>query len=151
MCILRNGVVFENEYPMINPAKGICKRVQKEGPVVTSILDYKLLQPDDEENLKLAVALIGPISASIKVAHKFLFYQNGISYDLSCNIKYLAVNHAVLLVGYGTDPVGGDFWIIQNNWGPLWGEGGFARIARNTRNNCGIAAVPIFPVTESMC
>ena len=72
--ISNNGVTFDEEYPSIYATKGKCKRVRKQGPIVTTILDYKLLQPDDEENLKTAVALIGPISVSIKVTHKFFFF-----------------------------------------------------------------------------
>ena len=62
--IFNNGVTFNEEYPSIYATKGKCKRVQKHGPIVTTILDYKLLQPDDEENLKTAVALIGPIQSA---------------------------------------------------------------------------------------
>jgi hypothetical protein len=41
-----------------------------------------------------------------------------------------AVNHAVLLVGYGTDATLGPYWLIQNSWNTWWGESGFMRLPR---------------------
>jgi hypothetical protein len=43
----------------------------------------------------------------------------------------------MVAVGYGTDPVGGDYWIVKNSWGPQWGENGFIRVARG-KNRCAI-------------
>lgn len=45
--------------------------------------------------------------------------------------------HGVTIVGYGTDPEEGDYWIVQNSWGPGFGENGFFRIARFV-NECQI-------------
>lgn len=49
----------------------------------------------------------------------------------SCGTK---INHAVLLVGVGTD----NSWKIKNSWGTSWGESGFIRLA--TGNTCGVCA-----------
>ena len=55
-------------------------------------------------------------------------------------------NHAALLVGYGIDADFGVFWVMQNSWGPNWGEGGLIRMVRNSIINCGIAAAASYPV-----
>lgn len=47
------------------------------------------------------------------------------------------VNHAVEIVGYGTDPNAGDYWLVKNSWGTDWGENGYFRIRRGT-NLCAI-------------
>ncbi len=64
-----------------------------------------------------------------------------------------AVNHAVLIVGYGATSSGTTYWKVQNEWGTGWGDNGFILLPRNTAakkyngNNgqCGLYTEPSYP------
>ena len=63
-------------------------------------------------------------------------YLSGVYDDENC--KADTVNHAVLLVGYGSYQ-GSDYWIVKNSWGSDWGEEGYVRIAIKPGSGiCGI-------------
>ena len=139
------GLFFENEKPNgVELFMRCCIRKIRNRSI--RITDYRLLEPENEENLKTAVALIGPISVSITVTGNFFFYKSGVFYDPMCSESASGANHAVLLVGYGNDDNGGDFWIIHNSWGTHWGDDGYGKMARNKNNHCGIASAAIYPV-----
>ncbi|KAK3557975.1 hypothetical protein QTP86_005636 [Hemibagrus guttatus] len=97
----------------------------------------------NESVLLTTVAQIGPVSVGInaKLA-SFHRYRSGIYNDPLCDPR--TVNHAVLVVGYGTEG-GQDYWLVKNSWGTAWGEKGYVRMARN-RNQCGISSFAIFPI-----
>jgi len=63
-------------------------------------------------------------------------YAHGIFHER----KTATTNHAVLLVGYDTDPeTNEDYWIIKNSWGIDWADDhGFFKLARNKKRNAGI-------------
>ncbi|KOX67147.1 Cathepsin L [Melipona quadrifasciata] len=99
----------------------------------------------DEQKLKAAVAIIGPVSIAVDALHRsFFFYSEGIYYEPKCSSYYS--NHAVLVVGYGTDENGQDYWLVKNSWGVSWGIGGYIKMARNQQNNCAIASFASYPI-----
>lgn len=80
-----------------------------------------------EATLKAYLLKKGPIAVSVD-ASSWGAYSSGVLPYSSCGAD---INHAVLLVGYGTEPAtGADYWTIKNSWGESWGESGYIRISR---------------------
>jgi len=100
---------------------------------------YTILPGNDYNALMDAVANVGPVAISIAASgFKFQSYGGGVLSD--CN-DYV-MDHAVQLVGYGTDS-GKDYWLVRNSWGN-WGEGGYIRFQRygDGKEPCGVDNKP---------
>ena len=63
----------------------------------------------------------GPTKVSIQAdADSFHLYSGGVYDDSECGHVH---DHAVVLVGWGTDqPTGQEYYILRNSWGTTWGE-----------------------------
>jgi len=67
--------------------------------------------------MKQLVANVGPIASVVDVTLQFQLYKSGIYSDTKCDCSCSHVNHAVIIVGYGTDPkTKMDYWLIKNSW-----------------------------------
>ncbi|CAK9012216.1 Cathepsin L [Cleaved into: Cathepsin L heavy chain, partial [Durusdinium trenchii] len=99
----------------------------------------------NEAALKAAVAR-QPVAVAINgYVDEFKFYESGVLDSPSCDEN---VDHAVLVVGYGTTLEGEDFWLVRNSWGFGWGSQGYIKVARNTNAKfgmCGITKQANFP------
>lgn len=69
---------------------------------------------------------------------------SGIFTESGCPQDSASLDHAVLVIGYGSED-GSDYWIIKNSWGTAWGESGFIRFARGV-NQCGIITENTYPI-----
>eukprot|EP01113_Clastostelium_recurvatum_P017412 TRINITY_DN2043_c0_g1_i1.p1 TRINITY_DN2043_c0_g1~~TRINITY_DN2043_c0_g1_i1.p1 ORF type:complete len:155 (-),score=29.59 TRINITY_DN2043_c0_g1_i1:82-546(-) len=87
----------------------------------------------DETQIAAYLAKNGPLSVLLNAA-SLQFYHPGVFDPPFCDPTSL--DHAVLLVGYGTDG-DKDYWLVKNSWGPKWGEDGYFRILRG-KGKCGI-------------
>lgn len=85
----------------------------------------------------------GPLVASFEPKSDIMYYSGGIYKSSPDQIhqEWQQVDHAVLLVGYGEEN-GQKYWILQNSWGPDWGESGFFRIARGI-NDSGLESIVV--------
>jgi cathepsin H len=79
---------------------------------------------------------------SIQVIDSFYDYTDGVySVDDCPSDKH---NHAVAIVGWGTDAASGmDYWIMRNSWGESWGQGGYFYMQRGV-NMCCVACDNLF-------
>lgn len=46
------------------------------------------------------------------------------------SVKGKSIDHSITLVGYGTDPKNGDFWLVKNSWSTAFANEGFIYVAR---------------------
>jgi len=94
--------------------------------------------------MRVAVAR-QPVAISIDAGHAvFHNYTGGVLDSTACGI---ATNHAVSIVGYGTDADSGlEYWLVRNSWGSSWGVDGFIKIAITEGDGiCAINHRPLYP------
>ncbi|CAL4988279.1 unnamed protein product [Urochloa decumbens] len=133
--ISNGGLTTEDAYPYTS-AQGMCQSVQ---PTVT-ISSYQDVPSNDEDALAAAVTN-QPVSVAVD-AHNFQFYTGGVMTGDSCGTD---LNHAVTAIGYDTAEDGTPYWLLKNQWGQNWGEGGYMRLERGT-GACGVAKRASYPV-----
>jgi len=110
------------------------------------------LIPASEQAMMSAVSQ-QPVSVAIEADQRvFQLYKGGVLKS-TCGTS---LDHGVLVVGYGTDPEGGDYWKIKNSWGESWGEKGYIRIQRGKKSlvppqkgECGVLSSPSYPVIKT--
>jgi len=86
------------------------------------------------EKLKAEIMTNGPLACGIHATDELeaygtttpiSHYPGGIFSQF--NILPMA-NHILSIVGWGTDPEHGPYWILRNSWGTYWGENGYGKI-----------------------
>ncbi|VDM98383.1 unnamed protein product, partial [Onchocerca ochengi] len=113
------GIAPESKYPYVETVQS-CKL--QEGTALIKNSDYLNIPKGDELGLKSAVVKYGPVVVGISASKRaFRFYKNGVFSLDSCG----KLDHAVLVVGYGTHKKHGDYWIVKNSWGTEWGKHGY--------------------------
>jgi len=135
------GIDSASSYPY-EAATGPCRFNATN--VAATDTGYMVIEAGDEEALKAAVAMVGPIAVGMDATRPdFLFYSKGVYIDPTCRVNN--INHSALVVGYGTEE-GIDYWLVKNSWGTSWGDMGYIKMARNLNNQCGIASMAYYPL-----
>lgn len=78
---------------------------------ITGADGFMHVKPGSEVLVKKIVAKYGPVSAMIDIAGDIRHYSSGVYVD-DKYCKFYQLKHGVLIVGYGHDSKGGDYWIV---------------------------------------
>jgi len=137
-----HGIDTEESYPY-EGKEARCRYNKREiGATDTGFVD---VPAGSEAHLQAALATAGPVSVAIDASHEsFQFYNKGVYDEVECSSEDL--DHGVLAVGYGSTDDGQDYWIVKNSWSTKWGQEGYVLMARNKRNQCGIASSASYPL-----
>jgi cathepsin L len=139
--IKMGGLSSEWTYPYISyPGTDYgCSTTGTKFNPVAVVTDYHVLESNDYNSVLSAVAQIGPLAINVD-ASTWHFYEYGVFNG--CNQTNPDIDHVVQLVGYGTDPQYGGYWLVRNSWSPSWGEDGYIRLYRSSQTVCGTDTTP---------
>ena len=134
---VERGLLHEAVYPYTNTEPSLtCPDLPpySQGAEVT---DYYYTYSGDEQTLAKLVFQHGAVVTSVNADGPFQSYGGGVFGGCTDN----NTNHAVTVVGYGTEH-GEDFWLIKNSWGSGWGEEGYIRLRRGV-GMCGVGSTMV--------
>ena len=138
--IKNGGLTSEENYPYTSGAGRVaaCKTDKTKQDLEGAITSWSQVSKSEagESGIATAMNTAGPITIGINAGHLQL-YKSGISNPTICRSGRGALDHAVLMVGYGSDG-GKAYWKIKNSWAKDWGEEGYFRIVSG-KNKCGVA------------
>ncbi len=107
------GVSAQSSYPPYTGVQGPCR--SSAGNNGATIKAYRTVASGSESDL-LVKAAMGPVSVGVNASPRsFAYYSSGTLDDPTCTSTGL--NHAVLVIGWGTDASGTDYWLVKNQWG----------------------------------
>jgi len=133
------GHVTEDDMPYNRPYDSCDYDYANTQPVV-GLTGYNTLPANDQDAVMQHLAEVGPLAVAV-YASGWGSYGGGI-YSGCKYSSNIALNHAVMLVGYGSE--GGEkYWIVRNSWGSSWGEQGYIRLQRDDEAQCGTDSSPM--------
>jgi hypothetical protein len=105
-----------------------------------SVAAFRELDSAHVDVIRAEIMAHGPVATGMCVAKAALNYTGGVLPASAC-AGCDKIDHDVNLVGWGSGATASGaevpYWLVRNNWGSAWGEGGFFRIERG-KNACAL-------------
>ena len=117
------GLCTEERYPYTSGGGKDGQECHQNCAPAVTVGGYHAIPAGDEDALLKALQ-IGPVAIGLDASSTaFALYKKGIINTPSCGNQ---IDHAVLLVGYGTGTEGTEkgvkYWKVKNSWNKDWGE-----------------------------
>jgi chitodextrinase/C1A family cysteine protease len=148
------GTINESYFPYTDADGQSCPSAATNAPK-TKFTSWYRVTCSDIEAIKTAIMTYGVVDAAVYVTTSFENYSGGIYTDsyTACSSSpcyNTPTNHAIALVGWGTNATTGDYWILRNSWGSSWGESGYMRIdATSSRVACEVCYLVYSAVNDT--
>jgi len=109
------GLERASSYPYAPQASAAKQCAYSKDESADKVNGYMNLASGDELALKKAVANTPAVIIGMDASpQSFMFYSHGVYSSPQCQKAQDALNHAVIVVGYGTDEhTGQDYWLIK--------------------------------------
>ncbi|MEW5308602.1 MAG: hypothetical protein WDW38_000547 [Sanguina aurantia] len=138
------GLSSEEKYPYAG-RDNKCVKGQEDSQAVR-VSSWEAIPPQNETAMAQALTL-GPVVTAVCCGDDidaWHAYVGGV-FDAPCCVEKIELDHAMVVVGYGTSPEGDDYWLMKNSWSDSWGEAGFMKMKRNDPRAIGHCAVASMP------
>ncbi|XP_024199818.2 senescence-specific cysteine protease SAG39 [Rosa chinensis] len=142
-----HGLVTEEKFPYRFADDQSCDTAFESSPDI-KISGYEAVPEFDEVALAKAV-YHQPVVVAHSASINFRRYKGGIFLDADGKCARGNISHTSTLVGFGTTPLGEEYWILKNSWSSSWGVHGYMKINRNSKNKrgvCNLAKLPVFAI-----
>jgi len=133
------GLTLESDYPYVSGDGSNYQCDMSKFKPAVNVTKYVDLPSNQLAPVMNWIATGGPLAISVD-ASSWSGYGGGV-FD-GCDNQNPDLDHAVQLVGYGTDPSDGDYWLVRNSWGTGYGENGYIRLKRYATPPCGVDNTP---------
>jgi len=139
----------EASYPY-KGKRGSCQSQCESGAVLSSYVD---VSGSDSSVVALMKAVsTGPVAVAVQANSRAIMnYKGGI---ISAGCPNNALDHAVILYGYGKDTnTGVNYWKLRNSWSARWGNKGDFFVKFDTSRDghlCGVRSMTTYPVVPSL-
>jgi C1A family cysteine protease len=126
--MIKTGACFDSAYPYSSiDGKAHPKKTGVATPF--KAVTWGFVSPDGRTPtpaaMKQAILKHGPVAVGVNATPAFGNYKGGVFNE---NLPGVAVNHAVLCVGWDDNKGKNGCWLIRNSWGTSWGEQGYVWI-----------------------
>jgi len=137
--MVMGGLSLESSYPYVSGGGANYPCDMTKFKPACQVSNFYDLPSNQAGPILQYVGTQGPLSISVD-ASSWSGYESGV-FD-GCDMTAPDIDHAVQLVGFGTDSSLGDYWLVRNSWGADYGESGYIRLRRYATPPCGVDTTP---------